>query len=353
MFQGELFSMVYSKDLSKEYLVCLLCSASIVSLLTIYLVNNPILLATEQNHTNQILYSNATMNDKFGIAMIYPTKENSKEWYLNMNNPYNDSLLTITFDPNITKQVDGSLRISNTNSDYSNPQIRINVDTPSGIEPWRDVEMTGYIKIISINPSTSNVTNSINSTKNDSAVVGEHLQSPSVESEIEDIAWYARGGKRNDEVPCEGTAYFGGLHPDGTVSWKKSIWWTGGYTDDRMHRTVLNEEMIGKWIGWKVVMYNIEVNGTAAVKMESYIDIDNDGNWTKVTDLIDSGGWYARTSDAEFYSAHCGKPKDYAVINSGSIATFRADNMVLDFKDLSVREIQPPSSITLTSVNTS
>jgi hypothetical protein len=49
------------------------------------------------------------------------------------------------------KQVDGSWRISNTNSDYSNPQIRINVDTPIGIEPWRDVEMTGYIKIVSIN----------------------------------------------------------------------------------------------------------------------------------------------------------------------------------------------------------
>ncbi|MPZ07639.1 MAG: hypothetical protein GEU26_14685 [Nitrososphaeraceae archaeon] len=38
-----------------------------------------------------------------------------------------------------------------------------------------------------------------------------------------DIAWYARGGKRNSEVPCEGTAYFGGIHPEGTVRWKKSL----------------------------------------------------------------------------------------------------------------------------------
>jgi hypothetical protein len=109
--------------------------------------------------------------------------------------------------------------------------------------------------------------------------------------------------------------------------------------------------MIGKWIGWKIIMYNFEVNNTAAVKMESYIDIDNNGNWTKVTDLIDSGGWYARTSDAEFYSAHCGKPRDYVVTNSGPIATFRADDMMLDFRDLSIREIQLLPNSNLTAVN--
>ena len=141
-----------------------------------------------------------------------------------MNNPLNDSLLSITFEPNITRQADGSWRISKTDSEFSNPQIRINVDTPSGKEPWRDVEMTGYIKIISIN-SLSTATNS--------------STSPAHKSEIEDIAWYARGGKRNEEVLCKGTAYFGGLHPDGTVSWKKSICRTGGYTEDRLTQKVL------------------------------------------------------------------------------------------------------------------
>lgn len=350
--QGE--SIIYHKKISKVHQVYFICAVSVLSLLPIYLPNSSILLATEQNNTTLVSNSNVTMNDKFGIAEIYPTKENGREWYLNMSNPYNDSLLSITFDPNITRQGDGSWRISDTNSNYSNPQIRINIDTPNGIEPWRDVEMTGYIKIVSINPSSFNVTNSINRTENGSNLTDESLPSPHAdESEIEDIAWYARGGKRNDEVPCEGTAYFGGLHPDGTVSWKKSIWWTGGYTDDRTHHKVLNDEMIGKWIGWKVVMYNIDVNNTAAVKLESYLDINDDGNWTKVTELLDSGGWYARTSDEEFYGANCGKPKDYIVTNSGPIATFRADNMVLDFKDLTIREIQPPSSsVKVTSVNT-
>lgn len=78
------------------------------------------------------------------------------EWYLNMNNPLNDSLLPITFDPNITRQIDRSWRISDTNSSYSNPQIRINVDTPNGKQPWRDVEMRGYIKIVSVTNSSIN-----------------------------------------------------------------------------------------------------------------------------------------------------------------------------------------------------
>jgi hypothetical protein len=67
---------------------------------------------------------------------------------------------------------------------------------------------------------------------------------------------------------------------------------------------------------------------------------------------VDSGGWYARTPDTEYYSANCGKSKDYIVINSGPIATFRADNMVLDFKGLSIREIQPTSNLALVAINT-
>ena len=200
---------------TEKHSVCLFCTLSIVGLSVIYLSNSSVFLTYAQNHTTQTLFSNITeINDKFGITEIYPTKENGREWYLNMNNPLNDSLLSITFDPNITRQTDGSWRISKTDSEFSNPQIRMNVDTPSGKEPWRDVEMTGYIKIVSIN-SLSSATNSSTDSTQDNLHTGSP---PADESEIEDIAWYARGGKRNEEVPCEGTAYFGGLHPDGTVS---------------------------------------------------------------------------------------------------------------------------------------
>lgn len=34
-------------------------------------------------------------------------------------------------------------------------------------------------------------------------------------------------------------------------------------------------------------------------------------------------------------------PKNYLITNSASVVTFRSDNMIWDFADLSVREIQP------------
>jgi hypothetical protein len=76
--------------------------------------------------------------------------------------------------------------------------------------------------------------------------------------------------------------------------------------------------------------------------MESYMDINNNNDWKKVTELTDDGGWFANSSDGEFHSANCGKPKDYIITNGGSIVTFRSDNVFYHFKNLSVREIQPP-----------
>jgi hypothetical protein len=87
-------------------------------------------------------------------------------------------------------------------------------------------------------------------------------------------------------------------------------------------------------------MYNINNNSTA-VKLESYLDDKNNNGWRKVTDLVDDGGWYANSSDKEFYSADCNRPKDYIITNGGPIVTFRSDNIVWDFKNLSIREIDP------------
>jgi hypothetical protein len=59
----------------------------------------------------------------------------------------------------------------------------------------------------------------------------------------------------------------------------------------------------------------------------------------------DKGGWYATTPNDLFYSANCGRSRDYVILNAGPIATFRSDNMIWDFKDLSIREIQAPFSV--------
>ena len=246
--------------------------------------------------------------DKFGIMEVYPTKTGGREWFINMENPTSDDI----FNPrsNISKQSDGSWQISGRpNTGKYNNEIRMEVNTLEGQQPWKNVEITGYAKVIFANPP------------------------------FDSIVWYARGGKHDSLVPCEGTSLKGRLTVNGTASWIKEIWHTGGYTNERA-KVQATDSILGRWIGWKVVMYNIA--GNKAVKMESYLDDKDNNKWIKVTDLIDSGGWYSNRPDSVFYSANCGKPKDYVITNGGPIATFRSDNMVWDFKNLSVREIQPP-----------
>ena len=213
--------------------------------------------------------------DVFGIDKIYLTKEGGQEWYVNMENPFSDDLFSSSFERNITRQEDGSWRIAG-------PAVRLNVGTPPNAEVWKNVEITGYAKVI----------DSISSDANDrDNGEGEEKDFTS------DLDWRARGARHNNEHPCEGTAYTGTIDIDGNVRWKKEIWHTGGYTDARAVEKV-TDSIIARWIGWKVVMYNINnINNSTAVKLESYLDDKNNNQWRKVTDLVDDGGWYAKSSE--------------------------------------------------------
>ena len=276
------------------------------------------------NIENKNSHSNNDVNagvDKFGIKEIYPTVKGGREWYVNMDDPRSDLIFSIGgSNQSIIKQ-----NSSNDGHDGSgiswritHPQVRMHVDTPPGYAQWKNVEITGYVKITKTNVTTA-----------------DHYQ-----NDIPDhIAWLARSGEHSDRNPCDGTALSGAIRDDGSVGWKKEIWFTGGYTSESAKAKPTNS-IVGRWIGWKVVVYNID-NGKA-VKMESYLDDKDDNHWVRVTNLTDSGGWYADRSDKEFYSVNCGRPKDYVITNSAPRVVFRADNMILDFKDLSVREIEPP-----------
>jgi hypothetical protein len=245
----------------------------------------------------------------FKVKEIYPTKQNGKEWFINLDDPTADGI----FDPQskLTQQPDGSWQIKGRGgSGKYEDQVRMNVNTPKGEQQWKNVEITGYAKVMS------------------------------AESSKDRLDWYARGARHSSGVPCEGTSLKGNIRVNGEVFWQKEIWHTGGYTNEKARAVATENSLLDRWIGWKVVIYNI--NNDKAVKMESYLDDKNNNNWKKVTELIDKGGWYADTSDKVFYSANCGRPKDYIITNSGPIVTFRSDNMIWNFIDLSVREIQPP-----------
>jgi hypothetical protein len=256
--------------------------------------------------------SDSATNDIFGIKKMYPTASGGREWFINMNDPRSDGIFFITSDQNITQQEDGSWRINNTN-------VRLNIDTPPNAQPWKNVEITGYARIVDKVPIDGNA---------------------EAATDDFDLNWLARGGRHSTDTPCEGSALTAILDINGTVGWKKEIWFPGGYTDERGREDKVTDSLLNRWVGFKAIIYN--TNNNTAVKMESYIDNRDTNYWVQVTDVLDNGDWYAKAPDSEFNNADCGRPKNYVMTNGGSIVTFRSDNIVWDFKDLSVREIQTP-----------
>jgi hypothetical protein len=238
-----------------------------------------------------------------------------------MEDPLSDESFSITSNVPISKNIEDGLAWS-----INDTQIRMNIDTPDDAQPWKNIEMTGYVKIKSIyetNQEDEGGTDSGDS-----------------ESLAPDLTWRARGGSHNSQNPCEGTALNGGIDVvNMEAAWKKEIWHTGGYTDSRGSAKATENPLLDRWIGWKIIIYNED--NDASVKMESFIDDNNDNVWKKVNEITDEGGWFANSSDEDFSSADCNKAKDYVITNSGPIATFRADNIAFDFKNLSIREIQP------------
>jgi hypothetical protein len=257
-----------------------------------------------------------TKSDKFGIREIYPTKANGEKWFMN-SNPEEDS----RFSPQtqLSANSDGSFKVKST-------KVRMGVFTSSGYHSsdistldhsqiatkgymqspndWRDVEITGYVKV--------------NSGSGDN------------------FAWYARGGRHTgfgSPEGCEGVAYKGGLYYNGETRWAKEQWHTGGYVFSEHQKSM--GSLNGKWVGFKTIMYNIQEGGKTAVKLEMWLDKDNNNQWMKVNERVDNGGW--GNSGGE-----CGGDPDQIITWGGPIATFRWDSASdVDIKNFSIREIQP------------
>ncbi|MGA9928017.1 MAG: hypothetical protein WBP96_05385 [Nitrososphaeraceae archaeon] len=255
--------------------------------------------------------------DRSGIREIYPTKPNGEEWFIRPSHPEKDP----RFSPQtgLIPNSDGSFKIKST-------KVRMGVFTSSGYKPnliqtldhskiaskgymqspndWRDVEITGYIKL--------------NSGSGDN------------------FAWYARGGRHTgfgSPEGCEGVAYKGDLYFDGQTRWTKEQWHTGGYVfSDYLKGT---GSIKGKWVGFKSIMYNIDHSGKAGVKLEIWLDKENTNQWIKVNERVDTGGWGNNGRE-------CGGTPDQIITWGGPIASFRWDSASdVDIRDFSVREIAP------------
>ena len=276
------------------------------------------------NTGEQVLYrpfsGPITDTDDFGIIKLYPTKSNGEEWYIDMANPTGDS----QFDPRntITRNPDGSWKMKAT-------QVRMTVYTSTGYDgddiptldhseiatngymlrpnDWKNFEMTQYVNV-NTSPSDDNF-------------------SPN-----------GRGGRHTlaDTPPagCEGSSMKGDVFFSGKVRFAKEQWHVS-YVFTSL-KTLSTGSIEDKWIGIKFIVYNFVQNNEVVVKTELWLDTNNSGNFVKVDERVDSGGWGTEGTE-------CGGAPDQIISWGGPITTFRWDTATdVDFKNLSVREITPP-----------
>ncbi len=252
--------------------------------------------------------------DVFGVSQLYPTKPGGETWSL-ADNPSRD----VRFDPQdpITRNADGSWKIKD-------KQVRLQVFTSTGYDSrriptydpdvlasrgymqapndWKNVEMTGYVRVNATSDAKDN------------------------------FAWYARGGRHNDSLACEGSSYKGSLHYDGRVRWQKESWHVS--YEQTPYKTGTSA-LKGRWVGFKSVMRNTLVSGKPAVRLELWLNENADKvTWRKVYDITDAGQLGGDTK-------RCGGGVNGMPLTwGGPIATFRWDSAPdVDFKWLSVREL--------------
>jgi len=256
--------------------------------------------------------------DQFGIKKLYPTKSGGEQWFMDMNNPLGDS----RFNPQntITKNPDGSWKMKST-------QVRMNVYTSTGYDQddiptlhhstiaskgymlapndWRNFEMTQYVKV--------------------NTFPGDDNFSPN-----------GRGGRHTGggaPEGCEGSSMKGDVFFSGKVRFAKEQWHVSYVFTSLKTATSSIED---KWVGIKFVVYNFQENGKTVVKTQLWLDTNNNGNFVKVDENVDRGGWGTEGGE-------CGGAPDQIISWGGPITTFRWDTATdVDFKYLSVREILPP-----------
>lgn len=267
------------------------------------------------------------------VQRIYPTKAGGDEWFMNPQNLDKDN----RFDPNanLTKNapignngdgiwsVDSALKtrldVWTKGSEGFRQKDEMDTYNHSVIESrgfwykpndWKNVEMTGYFKL------------------------NEYVD--------DEYSSYSRSIWHNStENGCGGSDYKRRLHFDGTVSLSKEEWHVN-YTfqptkpDESQYKSIGLGNLINKWVGVKSIVYNILENGRTYPKMEIWVDKNNDDRWIKIHEYVDRGGWGSTME-------RCGGQPDQVITWGSPVATFRWDNTAkVEFKDLSVREIQAP-----------
>ncbi|HEX5458004.1 MAG TPA: hypothetical protein VFX64_06420 [Candidatus Nitrosotalea sp.] len=260
--------------------------------------------------------------DIFGIREIYPTKQGSPQWFMNQDDITNDMLFySIPYSnsscaspcASFYKNADDSWHVTRMDVP-ENEGIRLVVNAPPNTL-WLNTEMTGYYKLE-------------NST---------HYP--------QEFTHVTRSGTPHTAA-CTGYSYYLSITYDGsTTEAQKALYHSGDATSysETFTGHDITTPLENRWIGMKTMTYNIN---STAVRFEIWIDDKDDNNWKNVFNQTDTG-WPVPGNPAGYgcKNISTGLPmKNNDIISwGGTEQQFRADDAAIDFKNLSIREIVPPT----------
>ncbi|HEY1171328.1 MAG TPA: hypothetical protein VGH19_08180 [Verrucomicrobiae bacterium] len=252
-------------------------------------------------------------NDRFAVIMLHPTLKDGREWFAQWDKERTVKQSgTDPADPLFVNS-DGTLQIKDGVASIKAGITRLRVFSPKDKEGkysgplWTNVEMTVYAK---------------------RGPIAKKLNYQSFCLSVRS------GEKHSDTKPCDGTSYHATARFDGKFGFKKEIWHSGGYTDLRPLPTPKPVKTIpeDKWIGLKFVCRNVD--GGKHVKLELYLDAEEKNEWKLVSEYTDKGGWKGE-------EVGCDRPQDYIITEGRPTVYFRTDEVDVEVKKFSVREIAP------------
>jgi hypothetical protein len=268
----------------------------------------------------EIKYKETNFNelDVFGIKKIYPTLKQGFEWFMNNSDPESDPYLHNY--KRIVKNDDGSYNIGE--------RSRMGVYSKDGINyPKRNMETYDFTELSKrgywYKPADwKNV-----------EITGEYLYK---KGKGPGITHYARSVDHSLlHDGCGGSSYKLSIHFDGTSSISKEQLHPKPWIIHMNNNQFVDDKLDKDWFRFKGIIYNLP-DGT--VKLESWLDPFLNNTWIKIAQYQDKGGW---SRDG----GKCHGKEDQIITWGSPTATFRWDDALVNFKNLSVREIQPPTII--------
>lgn len=204
----------------------------------------------------------------------------------------------------------------------SGDQVRMYVGDPTGRQRWLNVELTFYGMRIGERPDAP-------------PTAGFSIEVRTADGHT--------GVERLDEgglpIQCRGKAYAVSFRADGKVSVEKELkhpHYTSAVTRNAWGGAPFPQRT---WVGMKVLVY--DVDGGEHVKLEVWRDLTDGkhgGDWEKVLEHTDAGGWGIDASVA----ATCRIPPDLIITTPAPYVILRDDGVAEQrLKKVSIREIRP------------